>query len=804
MDDEEYDLGGEQQAEQPKRPGLPVEPRRLARILVDHRRVLGTAFLIAAALSVLAFFLLPTTYEAEAVLLYEGAPVLDAEGTPPSQDAFVQSAEVPSRLLEVRERLGWDVPIEDLEESIEAEATTNTSMHIKATMLNAEDAFALADATLDVFMEHQVAFNAAELERLIEHNQSSLEHARTRLDEAQKAFDGSRAKSGSRDIVQERAQLLERAAGLRVGLDEAQVEVSAQQALIAELEDAQSELPRQVVASAKRASVVEGPLATAKAELARAQASLSEEHPRVRALRERVAQLEARRGKERSGLNEQMLAMNPARTSVDRELASARAALAAAQERSTALAVLLAEIERKAEDLSPEEGEARRVLNELNAATERVAALTQRKAELRDAALAPINRFRILSAPVLPEEASRSGKVVALLFLFPFVAVFGVALVVLLIALRTLRVQAPREVAWWGKGPVLGTTVWPRRPDALQGFVDELEDQGVHAGGRTLVIPATENERDDACAFAMKLAEAPWLAAAILDVGDRADPSIVTPPPSTTEDAPIVTPSPIRRPRRLSADATPGIPAPVRVTRSPTRPPRKRTVIGLPAVGSAGAKAPSQPVEPAAPMASPTASADGPQPFRRKRGARATIRMIIPAGPTAVATDPHATKQEEAFLLTRPLPTREAEADSRVGPAVLVSEDAANSETPNSVMRAAVRLLGEGNDDITEIRASAPPSHGSTSTALANAVALAWNGPLSGPVLRRAARLAHRVIVVVSSGASVVDLARVRTRLGREEGVGYVLIKVDDAFAEVEDRVGPVEDFWHAGHAPDS
>jgi hypothetical protein len=75
-------------------------------------------------------------------------------------------------------------------------------------------------------------------------------------------------------------------------------------------------------------------------------------------------------------------------------------------------------------------------------------------------------------------------------------------------------------------------------------------------------------------------------------------------------------------------------------------------------------------------------------------------------------------------------------------------------------------------------------------------VALAWNGPLSGPVLRRAARLAHRVMVVVSSGMSVVDLARIHTRLGREDGVGYVLVNVGDAYVHLKDRVGPVEEFW--------
>jgi hypothetical protein len=43
---------------------------------------------------------------------------------------------------------------------------------------------------------------------------------------------------------------------------------------------------------------------------------------------------------------------------------------------------------------------------------------------------------------------------------------------------------------------------------------------------------------------------------------------------------------------------------------------------------------------------------------------------------------------------------------------------------------------------------------------------------------------------------SVVELARIKTRLGREEGVGYVLVNVGDAYVDLPDRVGPVEAFW--------
>ncbi|MBW2550391.1 MAG: hypothetical protein JRE73_06390 [Deltaproteobacteria bacterium] len=161
-------------------------------------------------------------------------------------------------------------------------------------------------------------------------------------------------------------------------------------------------------------------------------------------------------------------------------------------------------------------------------ADKRIADLSSRAAMLRDAAHARYTGFRVLSVPMVPESAQRSAAHTALLVMLPIVTVVIFALVFIVRRLRSLTAEAPREVAWWGNGPVLGTTVWPRDPNALESFVDELEDHGVYGAGRTLVVPATEAEREIACSFAMRLAEAPWLAAAILAMGRAAEAAFVT------------------------------------------------------------------------------------------------------------------------------------------------------------------------------------------------------------------------------------------------------------------------------------
>jgi len=173
--------------------------------------------------------------------------------------------------------------------------------------------------------------------------------------------------------------------------------------------------------------------------------------------------------------------------------------------------------------------------------------------------------------------------------------------------------------------------------------------------------------------------------------------------------------------------------------------------------------------------------------------------MVVPVSenlgaPREASSARDSASDEEAFLLTRPVPVATEETQPRVGRAVHVATEMPSSSASDAVMRAAVRLLGNDDDDITGPRRSNPPA--SRAVGEVSGVALAWNGPLSGPVLRRAARLAHRVMVVVSSGMSVVDLARIHTRLGREQGVGYVLVNVGDAYVDLKDRVGPVEEFW--------
>src|SRR5690606_28106407 len=91
---------------------------------------------------------------------------------------------------------------------------------------------------------------------------------------------------------------------------------------------------------------------------------------------------------------------------------------------------------------------------------------------------------------------------------------------------------------------------------------------------------------------------------------------------------------------------------------------------------------------------------------------------------------------------------------------------------------------------------------GHRSSALARRVvqrrtAEAWDRPDEGPTPRRAARLADRVAVVVPSGVlTAVDVAAITTRIGRSEGVGFILVDLEPSLMRLKDRVGDVSEFW--------
>jgi hypothetical protein len=73
----------------------------------------------------------------------------------------------------------------------------------------------------------------------------------------------------------------------------------------------------------------------------------------------------------------------------------------------------------------------------------------------------------------------------------------------------------------------------------------------------------------------------------------------------------------------------------------------------------------------------------------------------------------------------------------------------------------------------------------------------AWDGTLEGQALRRAARLADRVIVLVRADTmSALNIHHIRRRLGRDQGIGFLVLDLPEEYHGLPDRVGDVTRFW--------
>jgi len=113
------------------------------------------------------------------------------------------------------------------------------------------------------------------------------------------------------------------------------------------------------------------------------------------------------------------------------------------------------------------------------------------------------------------------------------------------------------------------------------------------------------------------------------------------------------------------------------------------------------------------------------------------------------------------------------------------------------------RLIGSGADVDgayrLAVRDGARPGQSQAPREVPNMQILTLTGPVPAQALRRAARLADRVLVVVTSGKhSVLQLLKIKGRLGRDDGIGVLLVGLEKDLAMVRDRVGPVERFWYA------
>ena len=645
-----------------ERHGSPVDGHRILRQLLAGKWWLLGALVVGALISLpLAKFGLGATYKATAMLEYEGVPAIDGMPQPAEQNigGMLQVIFIDSVLAQVKERMGMEGRTADVGLLIQAHADEAGVVRIDASAAESEEAARFANTVAEVFLAHRVEIQRQAIQDTIDSLQQRMAAANAASQAAQRTYDAFRNEHGIADLSTEQEQAIEQAAELRAQRDRAEAEVAALEARLDQLQRDLRRTPRTNTTSASSASPEAEELRRLESELTQARASLADGHPRVQALQQQIAALRQRiESGQAAGTRTSTTSTNAQWAGLQSAVSTAQADLEGARQRLEGLTTQAARAQERVDQFSPIEGDASQLLAEVRVNQQLLTELQATHARLEDAQRDPAPGFRIMSPATAPDYAERSK--------LKYIVAAGIPLALFLLVLafllgrelKGLRVRTAKELAFWGRGPVIGSSTWPREVGAIDELIADMDDFIPDAMGQMLVIGATESHTDLAVQFA----------------------------------------------NRLNSDWY------------------DTTLIGAPLF-------------------------DGDE------------RLSLPPG--------DAMPGEDTIMTLQP----------RTG-------------SSGPLMTSQGHSLSQPMGQMHHFDQGAPPMQMTVE---------AWEGPDEGPALRRAARLADRVCVLVPAGElSFFEVQKVRTRLGRTDGIGFVLVGVEVPYASLIDRVGPVDRFWTA------
>ncbi len=533
------DVGGLDETGKAKarRPGLPVDPHRVKRALFA-----GRFWLLGAAIFGISFgffwakVVMSRFYESVAVLRYEGELDLEALGRPTGY-ALGPAAEVLSResvLRKLREKTGWAGSLASLELAIDYNVDFRAgTLEIVASGETPASATQLVGEVVDVFLDYHKERQARRIEQEIARIADRIQGAEQEAEEARSRYNEFRERHGIANLSTEQDSMVTSAATLRADSELTGSEVRALEAEVASLESQLQSIPK--------TSPVSGGVSPERAaydqlrqELASARASLSDDHPRVQALKLQVDEL---RGQLRApGAGSSFVGNNTTYTTVSEELREARSRLTTLRERQKGLAKLADRAQDRVESFSGIEGEISTLLAEVQINESLVSKLRADQAALEDALEYPPSGFSVLDPGSLPEYAVRNRMKPIAFLLISALSILIALGVVLWREFRGLRVLTPTEVAFWGDGPVLGAASWPNEETGLDELVAALDDLAPEATGTVLILGGSSADEPLARTLARRMNQDWFMDSAS---GDRrpAQPPLrtgplTTPPPS--------------------------------------------------------------------------------------------------------------------------------------------------------------------------------------------------------------------------------------------------------------------------------
>ncbi|MCU0654384.1 MAG: hypothetical protein MUF64_03560 [Polyangiaceae bacterium] len=465
--------------------GLPVEPRRLLWAIWGFRRWGAIAVVVTGLIgAAVGKFAVPKSYLSSATLLWQ--PATSARSDEVREVAtLAQSVKVPANLLRVRERLKLSNSIEQLARGVEVSLGENSHlMLISARSSSRQEAADLAQAVVEVFLDAQREQAQSKLQETVNALQQSLKQAQQEATQARGRYDAFRSEHRVDDFSADVQAAITEAARLRVSAGDVSVELRGLEARLQALKGARSNFSERVVLSRNEQNEDQARLGRLESELAGLRARFTDDHPRVKSASAEVDALRGRVEDATPTVVGQVVGRNPVRDALVMQVEESTALRKAMAERARALADLRQAAEQRASLLTQVQGEAARLLAEVQANEAHVALLLKQIAMAEDDVRGATSGFQVLSKPLPPERSEKGfGRIVAVAF--PGVALVLSILIALVRELRTGCVRAASEVAYWLKAPVIWASSWPGAgaPAVLaRELADHLENRGAVVG----------------------------------------------------------------------------------------------------------------------------------------------------------------------------------------------------------------------------------------------------------------------------------------------------------------------------------
>lgn len=661
------------------RPGSPLEPRRILTLTWRVKKWLLLGFCASGLFAVvLVKFVIPRDYEAVAVLRQDGEHDVGFREQQRELVALAAVADSDDFLLEFRQRAGLDDwSLTTLRNVVFTEADSRTGLiTFRGHADSAETAGRRTNLLVTLFLNHHQARREGELRVERTSLKDRIAAASLELEAARKRYDAFRAGHGITNLTAEQAEVIGQTASLRAEADMARAEAESLEARIRQLEAALENTPRMASVSSGRSresarvSEIEQQLREARAE------GLGESHPMVRSLSSQVETLRASKG---ANSTQTSMHVNSTYARLEQNLSAARTEVEAVKKRHQSLEQLAQEAQARSKAFGAMEGEAAALASDVSVKEALIAELRRQTAVIDDGLRDVPSGFRIVNEARPPElpVASKKGMIIAVAVPLAFVLVLLGAFVGR--ELWGLRAFAPSEVAWWGNGPVVGTSTWPRLPGGWLDLVADVEDLFRDAHGTLLVVGVAHEESDLADQLVEELNDS-WGETVMLE--------------------------------RPTAGLLPGDTEPL------------------------------DDVE--------DASYEGPD-----------------------------------------CETGYGSQDAYSGYGTHVSYDEAYRPQDSLPGYESFDEHGEFSADRRMISGDKEPDGRPSGL-----VCVTWDRSSGLQGLRRTARGVDAVLVVVLSGATkLTELAQVRERLGRDEGVAYLVVGASDEVARLRDRIGPVDGF---------